>query len=193
MFDDRITRLNKLLRRTRDGSSSETERQTARNALFAALDGMAYGPYDVAIIERGDANHEGLEKITLDLIKAISEKDEQILDLRARLARQSGERGKPLLGSAQASKRTQEQRVLDHLRKHCSITTPEANRLYGFTRLPARIDTLRKKGHVIAMQRSEKVGSRMRFARYTLVKDARDGRRQSGTAAAASPPSQSAS
>jgi hypothetical protein len=181
MFDDRISRINKLLRRARDKSSSHNEREAARNALFAALDGMGYGPYDVAIIERGDATKQGLEKMTLDLIKAISEKDKQILDLSAR---QGSVASKPLLGAARASIRTKEQRILDHLRKHGSITSTEAVRLCGAMRPASAIQYLRKKGHTIVTERVKDGSS---LGRYTLVRDARDRDLASGAAEAAPP------
>lgn len=73
-------------------------------------------------------------------------------------------------------KLTQEQIVLRHLRKKGArgITSMEAFRLYGITRLSGRIFDLKEEGYVIDSERISKKnenGASVTFAKYTLIKD----------------------
>ena len=73
-------------------------------------------------------------------------------------------------------KMTQVDRVLRHLKDHKGITTYEAFREYGITRLSDKIYRLRKKGFMVI---NETVYARNRykepvkFVRYHLEKDVR--------------------
>ena len=63
---------------------------------------------------------------------------------------------------------TQENQILNHLKKHKFITSWEAIQEYRITRLSARIYELREKGHnIITKNVSENV---KRFAEYSLIK-----------------------
>ena len=66
---------------------------------------------------------------------------------------------------------TQNELILDHLRKHGSITQAEAVERFGCYRLGARIWDLKKRG--IKIDRSiqcgqNRYGERVVYARYTL-------------------------
>lgn len=62
---------------------------------------------------------------------------------------------------------SQEDIVLNHLRKHKSITSMTAFRLYEITRLSAKIFTLREKGYKIPMvMETSRKGKR--YGRYYL-------------------------
>lgn len=65
---------------------------------------------------------------------------------------------------------SKELRVLAHLKKHRSITSWEAIKLYRATRLSAIIFNLRERGYDIrsVMEYNEETGTR--FARYVLIK-----------------------
>ena len=65
---------------------------------------------------------------------------------------------------------SQNEKILNHLQTHEGITSIEAIRLYGCTRLAARISDLRSRGHDI---RSEKVVKKdgkktVSYSRYWL-------------------------
>lgn len=51
------------------------------------------------------------------------------------------------------NKITQNQKILQHLRKYSGITTLVAFRMYGITRLASRISELRKEGYDITADR----------------------------------------
>jgi len=66
---------------------------------------------------------------------------------------------------------TQSQVILEHLKKHGSITQKEAIDNYGIMRLGARIWDLKRQGHVISTERETGVnryGERTAYARYRL-------------------------
>ena len=63
---------------------------------------------------------------------------------------------------------TQENIILDHLKKHKFITSWEAIQEYRITRLSARIYELREKGHNIITKNVSENGKR--FAEYSLIK-----------------------
>lgn len=69
---------------------------------------------------------------------------------------------------------TQNDRVLRYMEQHPSITSLDAFRLLGCTRLSARISDLRKKGYAIATQ-SVMVKNRdnksVRVTAYSLAQD----------------------
>lgn len=67
----------------------------------------------------------------------------------------------------------QEQVILKHLQKHKSITSMEAIKLYGFTRLSATIFNLRKSGIKIGMVWEygvNRYGNSIKWGRYFLIK-----------------------
>ena len=67
---------------------------------------------------------------------------------------------------------TQEQRVLEYMRAHKGITTLEAYRDLGVTRLSARIYDLRDSGHTIATERIfvlNRFGEQVCVTRYKVV------------------------
>lgn len=69
------------------------------------------------------------------------------------------------------TKKTQKDRILEHLEVHGSITPLEAQKLYGCMRLGARIWDLRHEGHEIIKETVE-VSTRTgkaRVARYRLA------------------------
>lgn len=69
---------------------------------------------------------------------------------------------------------TQCERILRHLRDYGSITQAEAQAEYGVTRLAARIDNLRERGHAIKselVQGKNRYGEKTRYARYTLERE----------------------
>ena len=63
---------------------------------------------------------------------------------------------------------TQENQILNHLKKHKFITSWEAIQEYRITRLSARIYELREKGHNIITKNVSENGKR--FAEYSLIK-----------------------
>ena len=75
------------------------------------------------------------------------------------------------------SNKTQTQCVLEHLEKHGSITSWQAFKRYGATRLSDIIFRLRKRGYIITTETFEvknRYGSKSRPAKYTLHKEERD-------------------
>tara|TARA_Y100000114_G_scaffold149869_1_gene164589 strand:+ start:550 stop:810 length:261 start_codon:yes stop_codon:yes gene_type:complete len=64
---------------------------------------------------------------------------------------------------------TQENIILNHLKKHKFITTWEAITQYRITRLSARIFELRERGHQIITNHINENGKR--FAEYSLIKE----------------------
>ena len=68
---------------------------------------------------------------------------------------------------------TQTFRVLAHLEEFGSITSWEAIKEYGATRLSAIIFNLRKRGYYIEKEWEESInryGGKVRFAKYYLVR-----------------------
>jgi hypothetical protein len=66
---------------------------------------------------------------------------------------------------------TQSQVILEHLKKHGSITQKEAIDNYGIMRLGARIWDLKRQGHVISTERETVVnryGEKTAYARYRI-------------------------
>lgn len=66
---------------------------------------------------------------------------------------------------------TQSQIILEHLRKHGSITQKEAIDNYGIMRLGARIWDLKRQGHAIFTERETGVnryGEKTAYARYRM-------------------------
>ena len=73
---------------------------------------------------------------------------------------------------------TQEQKVLNYLKKHGSITSWEAFEHFHITRLSARIYRLRAEGHIIDTVNKTKKneeGSVTNYAMYKLIEEAKDG------------------
>jgi len=62
---------------------------------------------------------------------------------------------------------TQEEQILDHLRKGYALTPLDALKLFGCLRLGARIWDLRRKGHNIEMKVIETPGGK-HVAQYKL-------------------------
>jgi len=68
----------------------------------------------------------------------------------------------------------QEQRVLEYLKTHPGITSLDAFREFGITRLSARIWNLRREGHEIVTQRvtvRNRYGEKITTALYILVNE----------------------
>jgi len=68
---------------------------------------------------------------------------------------------------------TQYDRVLRHLRERGNITSLQAFRDYGITRLSAIIFNLRKDGYNITseyMSRKNRYGDKVKFVKYVLIK-----------------------
>jgi hypothetical protein len=68
--------------------------------------------------------------------------------------------------------------ILEHLRKHRCISQWEATKLYGITRLAARISNLRDAGYNIATVMTEGVsrfGKKTRYATYVLRGEKKNG------------------
>ena len=63
---------------------------------------------------------------------------------------------------------SQENQILNHLKKHKFITSWEAIQEYRITRLSARIYELRERGHNIITKNVSENGKR--FAEYSLIK-----------------------
>ncbi len=70
---------------------------------------------------------------------------------------------------------TQEQQVYEYMQEHQGITSKEAFRYLGITRLSAYIFNLRKNGHVILtepiMKTNRRTGRSSRFVRYYISND----------------------
>lgn len=72
----------------------------------------------------------------------------------------------------------QRQAVLEHLRKHGEITSMDAFKLYGCTRLAAVIHEFRKLGYVIDTIEEHgktRYNTPAKYARYVLAKEYRYG------------------
>lgn len=71
--------------------------------------------------------------------------------------------------------KTQNEMVLDHLRKHGTINLKTAYNEYGVMALHSRISDLRAKGHLIATCRhtvKNKFGKKISAYEYKLIKEA---------------------
>lgn len=69
---------------------------------------------------------------------------------------------------------TQNQRILDYLDAHGSITQLEALSELGIMRLASRISDLRKRGYMISSKMDivhNRYGEKCRVKRYTIKKD----------------------
>lgn len=69
---------------------------------------------------------------------------------------------------------TQNQRILDYLDSHGSITQLEALSQLGIMRLASRISDLRKRGYMIESKMDtvhNRYGEKCRVKRYTIKKD----------------------
>lgn len=69
------------------------------------------------------------------------------------------------------------QAVLEHLRRHGSITSNEAWELYGATRLSAIVFNLRRRRHhidTITCGGTDRYGHSMHYAKYVLLDDPED-------------------
>ena len=67
-----------------------------------------------------------------------------------------------------------EEIILNHLRKHKTITTLEAFELYGITRLSARIFNLRESGYKIGLvweTGTNRYDNQVRWGKYFLIKN----------------------
>lgn len=67
---------------------------------------------------------------------------------------------------------TQNEQVLDYLKKHKGITSIEAINNFGITRLSARIADLRRDGHIIGAESvtyKKTDGKKTTFVRYSLL------------------------
>lgn len=70
---------------------------------------------------------------------------------------------------------TQNERILNHLKQHGSITQMEATTEYGCQRLAARIGELRRAGYQISSKlesSKNRYGERVTYARYSLKESA---------------------
>ena len=66
---------------------------------------------------------------------------------------------------------TQCEMVLDYMKKNKGITSLDAFRKFGITRLSGRIFNLRQEGHVIRsvdVVKKNRYGKKVRFTRYEL-------------------------
>ena len=73
-------------------------------------------------------------------------------------------------------KKTQNEIVLEHLRKHKTITSWEAIMEYGITRLATRIFQLKEEGYNIPSERinvTTRLGRNTNIARYSLIETPR--------------------
>lgn len=64
--------------------------------------------------------------------------------------------------------------ILDHLKKHKTLTSAEAFKLYGCTRLSAKIFDLRKDGYVIETHKKSgktRFGTYCEYGEYELKED----------------------
>lgn len=69
---------------------------------------------------------------------------------------------------------TQNDRIMNHLKEHGSITQLEAMNEYGIYRLASRISDLRKEGVKIKKETAKgwnRYGERTAFARYSLIEE----------------------
>ena len=69
-------------------------------------------------------------------------------------------------------KECQKSAVLDYLKKGHTLTTIEASRMFGCTRLPARIADYKKEGYKIAdiwMDGKTRYGTPTRYKAYKLI------------------------
>ena len=68
---------------------------------------------------------------------------------------------------------TQAEKILDYCRQYKSITSLDAIREFGCTRLAARIADLEKNGRLFSRQfetSRNRFGDKVKFVRYTLIK-----------------------
>ena len=68
---------------------------------------------------------------------------------------------------------SQEQRILEHLKKYGSITTWESFERYGITRLSAKIYNLKKLGCIFdeeIIKKTNRYGKKISFKKYILRK-----------------------
>lgn len=73
---------------------------------------------------------------------------------------------------------TQKDVVLQHLREHDKLSSMQAFREYGITRLSAVVFELRKDGHAINAGLetcTTRLGRRTQYTSYSLVKEAEHG------------------
>lgn len=77
---------------------------------------------------------------------------------------------------------TQNERIIDYLRRHGSITGFDALRYCGVMRLPARIKELETDGNVFTRKYIEvpTAHGKSRVIRYTLIREAKHGREENG-------------
>ena len=71
--------------------------------------------------------------------------------------------------------KSQNEMVLDHLRKHGTINLLVAEKLYGVVALHSRISDLRARGHVIETCRhtvKNRFGKKISAFEYKLIKEA---------------------
>lgn len=69
---------------------------------------------------------------------------------------------------------TQSERILDHMKKHGSITAIEALNEYGVFRLASRISDLKKEGYDIErrfVRSKNRFGEPVAYAEYSLIKE----------------------
>lgn len=67
---------------------------------------------------------------------------------------------------------TQNEQILEHLKRNRGITSIEAINEYGITRLSARIADLRRDGHIIGAESvtyKRTDGKKTTFVRYSLL------------------------
>ena len=67
---------------------------------------------------------------------------------------------------------SQNKMILEHMRTIGAITQDDAKELYACTRLPARINDLRKSGHsiqTITTHGVNRFGRKIKYARYILM------------------------
>lgn len=72
---------------------------------------------------------------------------------------------------------TQMDAIINHLKEHGDITSMQAIKLYGCTRLAAKIYDLRKRGYIIdtiTEDGSTRYGTHCQFARYVLSRKQRN-------------------
>ena len=72
-------------------------------------------------------------------------------------------------GGADMARISKTQKVIEHLLKKGSITSWDAIKLYGATRLSAIIFNLRKRGYIIDnvwMEKKDKYGNNCQFVKY---------------------------
>ncbi len=68
----------------------------------------------------------------------------------------------------------QRKAILDHLKRYKTLTSAEAFKLYGCTRLPAKIFDLRKEGYVIETHKKvgkTKFGTYCKYGEYKLMEE----------------------